>query len=191
MKIKRTILIILACLPVTFVQAQSFVQGTNVIGAAIGIGSSIGGFGYSSETPALSVLYEKGIWEAGGPGTISLGGYVGFKAFKNSAEYTGGYSYTQKWQYTIIGVRSAYHYNGLSNDKVDLYGGLMLSYNILHYSYSDSNPAGSDTYDNGDGSSFGFTIYVGGRYYFSPNLAAFAELGYGVSFINLGLAYKF
>ena len=36
-----------------------------------------------------------------------------------------------------------------------------------------------------------FTAFVGARYFFAKNLGGFAELGYGVSYLNLGLAYKF
>ena len=36
-----------------------------------------------------------------------------------------------------------------------------------------------------------FGGFVGGRYYFSPNLAAQAELGYGLGILNIGIAYKF
>ncbi len=164
---------------------QQFVQGTNVISAGVGLGSSFGGFTYGSQTPALSVNFERGVWDVGGPGVISLGGYAGAKSFKYS-----GSGYSEKWGYTIIGVRSAYHYNGLHSDNFDLYGGVMLSYNIVSYSYKDLN--GNSTFTGGNyGSAAGFTLYVGGRYFFSPNVAAFAELGYGVSYLTLGVSFKF
>lgn len=165
--------------------AQPFNKGTNVVSAGIGLGSSLGGFTYGSQTPALSLQYERGVWEVGGPGVISLGGYAGMKSYKYS-----GSGYTQKWGYTIIGIRSAYHYNGINSDKFDVYGGLMLSYNILNYSYKDDQ--GNNIGSNGNyGSAAGFTAYVGGRYFFSDNIAAFAEAGYGVSYLTLGLAFKF
>jgi len=169
----------------TVMYGQNFVKGTNVISAGIGLGSSLGGFNYGSQTPALSLNYEKGIWEVGGPGVISLGGYAGRKSYKYS-----GPGYTQKWGYTIIGVRSAYHYNGINSDKFDVYGGIMLSYNILNYSYKDNNGNNINTGRN-YGSAAGFTLYAGGRYFFSQNTAVFAELGYGVSYLTLGLSLKF
>ena len=165
--------------------AQQFVKETNIVSAGAGLGSSIGSFSYGSQTPALSLSYERGVWEVGGPGVISLGAYVGSKSYKYS-----GPDYSQKWSYTIIGVRSAYHYNGIKSDKFDVYGGVMLSYNILKYSLKESN---GYNYNGGGsyGSGTGFTLYVGGRYFFSQNIAAFAELGYGVSYLTLGLAFKF
>lgn len=182
---KKIIFILISFVAISSLHAQPFVKGTNVAGIGIGLGSSLGGFSTSSQTPAISVNYEKGVWEVGGPGVISLGGYAGIKTFK----YKGS-NYQQKWGYTIIGVRGAYHYNGINNDKFDLYGGAMLSYNILHYSYKDNNGnnlSGGVNY----GSAAGFTLFAGGRYFFSDNAAVFAELGYGVSYLTVGIALKF
>lgn len=182
---KKFIFLVVALAASATLHAQQFVKGTNVISAGVGLGSSLGSFDYGTQTPALSLQYERGVWDIGGPGVISLGGYAGRKSYKNS-----GSGYTQKWGYTIIGVRSAYHYNGIHSDKFDVYGGVMLAYNILHYKYKDNtgnNVAGSGNY----GSGAGFTVYIGGRYFFSSNIAAFAELGYGVSYLTVGLAFKF
>jgi len=182
---KKLIFILSFVVAATSLYAQPFVKGTNVLSAGIGLGSSLGSFSRSSQTPALSLSFEKGVWDIGGPGVISLGAYAGRKSYKYS---TSGYE--EKWGYTIIGVRSAYHYNGIQNDKFDVYGGVMLSYNILNYTFKDNsgnNINGGGHYRSGTG----FSLYAGGRYFFSSNLAAFAELGYGVSYLTLGLAYKF
>lgn len=164
--------------------AQQFEKGTNMLSAGIGLGSSLGGGSYGSQTPALSLNYERGVWDIGGPGVISLGGYAGIKTFNYS-----GPDYTEKWGYTIIGVRSAYHYNGLKSDKFDVYGGVMISYDILNYSYKSTD--GYNRTGGNYGSTAAFTLYVGGRYFFSNNIAAFAELGFGASYLTLGVAFKF
>jgi hypothetical protein len=166
--------------------AQSFSKGTNIVSAGIGLGSSMLKYSGASQTPAISLQYEKGIWDIGGPGVVSLGGYVGFKGYKY-----GGYNYNEKWHYTVIGVRSAYHYGGLKLSKVDVYGGIMLSYNMLNYSYNDNSSSGGFSEKGSYGNTAGFSLYAGGRYFVTDNLAAFAELGYGVSYLNLGLALKF
>lgn len=186
---KVSCLLLTAFVCATSVHAQFFNKGTNVVSAGVGLGSSFGSFTYGSQTPGISVQYEKGVWEIGGPGVISLGGYAGRKSFKNSGS-SGAYSWSEKWSYTIIGVRSAYHYNGINNEKFDVYGGLMLSYNILNYKFSDNG--GSGSYHAGSyGNATGFSAYVGGRYLFTDNIGAFAELGYGVSYLTLGIAVKF
>jgi len=171
--------------------AQAFEKGSNVVSAGIGFGSSILNYTGSSQSPGISFSYENGTFEAGDDGVISLGGYLGFKSYKY--HYTEGeYSTTDKWNYTMIGLRSAYHYTAIGNEKIDVYGGLMLSYNILKYKYEDNYSGNSGDYTSeGDyGSSFGFTAFVGGRYYFTDHLAAMAELGYGVAYLTLGLSFK-
>lgn len=165
--------------------AQEFQKGTNIISAGIGLGSSILSYSGASQSPALSLQYERGVWDIGGPGVISLGGYAGYKGYSFS-----GTDYSEKWHYTVLGIRSAYHYNGLNVKKLDLYGGVMLSYNLLSYSYSDNsgyNLSGSGNY----GSTVGFSLYIGTRYFFTDNLAVLAELGYGVAYLNIGIAAKF
>lgn len=174
--------------------SQPFDQGTNMINAGIGLGSSLGGFGYTSQTPAVSASFEHGMWEIGGPGVISLGGYLGYKSFKYSSSYAGIggiYNYNQKWSYLIIGARSAYHFNGLGEEKIDLYGGAMLSFNNLSYKYTDNDPnydfSGVGTYNSG----VSLSLYAGGRYMFTDGVGAYIEAGYGISYLSLGVSFKF
>jgi hypothetical protein len=186
---KIALVLFIATLFATTTHAQFFEKGTNVISAGVGLGGHFGSYTYGSQTPGLSLQYEKGVWEVGGPGVISLGGYAGVKSYKYSGS-SGAYHYDEKWNYTVIGLRSAYHYNGIANEKFDLYGGLMLSYNILSYKFSDNG--GTSAYKAGSyGSNVGLSAYVGGRYLFTDNIGAFAELGYGVSYLTLGVALKF
>lgn len=176
-----------------FLSAQSFEKGTNVLSAGIGIGSSLGAYGSNSQLPGISANFERGMWEAGSSGVISIGGYVGMKTFKNV--FSGNdYKITSKWNYSIIGIRSAYHYTGLENDKIDLYGGLMLSYNSIKYKWDEewpNDPEFNDSYSSRLSGAVGFTGFLGGRYYFAPTIAAYLELGYGVSYLNIGVSLKF
>lgn len=185
MKQVKLLLLLVLFSAATTVYGQAFKKGTNVIALGIGLGSSLG-YSYGSISPAFSAQYEKGLWEVG-PGVISLGGYVGFI----SQKYTAA-NYKQKWNYTIIGVRSAYHYTGFTSGKLanlDLYAGVMASYHITSYSYNyyGTGSRASESYP----SALDANIYVGGRYYFTNNIAAFAEAGYGISYLTLGLAFKF
>ncbi|HET7117912.1 MAG TPA: hypothetical protein VFI29_15560 [Hanamia sp.] len=191
MKKLTTALVFAFIASATTSNAQSFEKGTNVVAVGVGLGSSILNYSGSSQTPAISISFEHGTFEAGDNGVISLGGYIGTKSYKYSFK-EDSYSYTDKWNYTIVGVRGAYHYTALENEKIDVYGGAMLSYNILKYKYKD-NTGNSGNYSSAGsyGSSFGFTAFIGGRYYFTDNIAAMAELGYGVSYLTLGLAFKF
>jgi len=191
MKKTTFLLPVLLLLSIVTVKAQTYSKGTNVISAGIGLGSSIAGYTYGTQSPGFSFQYEKGIWEAG-PGVVSLGGYLGLKSYKYSYHDGYGDSYENKWNYTIIGARGAWHYTELKTANLDLYGGLMLSYNHLSFSDSYSGPAGNYAHAGGSyGSTIGFTAFVGARYFFAKNLGGYAELGYGVSYLNLGLTYKF
>ncbi|MFT3824545.1 MAG: hypothetical protein QM731_11520 [Chitinophagaceae bacterium] len=187
---RKIVLCIAIISTATAVKAQSFAKGDNVISAGIGFGSAIGDYGFASQAPAVSVQYEKGIWPAG-PGVVSLGGYAGVKTYRYSGS-SGGYSYTQKWNYTIIGVRGAWHYTEIPVEKLDVYAGAMVSYNILKYKYSDNTGYSDEDLLGGSyGSAVGVSAFAGARYYFAGNLSVFAELGYGVSYFTTGLAFKF
>lgn len=175
---KKSIIFLSLSLIAGTASAQSFQKGDNIINAGIGFGTNLGGLG--NARPAISASFEHGTWDIGGPGVISLGGYIGNTgySYKNAG-------YSQKWNYTIIGARSAYHYNGFKNlPNLDVYGGLMLSYNIANY--SADNYSGPNSY----GSDLGFSAYVGGRWFFSEKFGAYAELGHGVSNVNAGVAFK-
>lgn len=171
----------IALLTVNSVSAQEFSKGTNVINAGIGIGGNFyyGGLGNSSQSIGLNASYERGIWETGDFGIVSLGGYLGYKSYTSNRLF-GGDRY--KYNYTIIGVRGAFHYIGLDVENLDVYGGAMLSYNIA--SIDGDFADGLDSRPSA-------TIFVGGRWYFTENFGVFAEAGYGVSILSLGAAFRF
>lgn len=178
---KKAIFTLMAVIIAVAAQAQQFQKGTTAANAGIGLGTALGGLGKAR--PAISLSVDHGMWEVGGPGVISLGGYIGNTGYK----YTD-LGYTAKWNYTIVGVRGAYHYNGFTHiPELDIYGGVMLGYNIAKYS-SDS---GDDSLGSSYGSGIGLSGFVGGRWFFTEQLGVYAELGYGVSVLNVGVTYKF
>jgi hypothetical protein len=170
------------------VKAQAFGVGTNVISAGIGLGSSIASYTYGTQSPGFNIQYDHGFWEAG-PGVISLGAYVGIKDYKYGY-VENGYAYSEKWNYTVVGVRGAWHFTGLDIDNLDLYGGLMLADYALSYSYSDNQGNSGGSLGN-YGSTIGLSVFAGAKYYFAGNLGAFGELGFGANVLSLGLSYKF
>jgi hypothetical protein len=141
----------------------------------LGLGGVAGAYG-TSGMPPISASVDYGYNE-----NISVGGLVGISTSKE--EFFGwGWEYT----YIIIGARGAYHYDLLHKDNIDTYGGIMLGYNIVS-SKETGTPIGIGA------ASASYLIYggfIGGRYYFTPNLAAQLELGYGMGFITVGVAYK-
>ncbi|MGB5555072.1 MAG: hypothetical protein WBM83_10480 [Flavobacteriaceae bacterium] len=169
---------LLLLLSVYALEAQEFESGTNAINLGLGLGGSYGTFTTSSVSPGISVSYERGIWDIGGPGVISLGGYVGTKSYK--------YDYfdnSSKWTYTTVGVRGAYHFNGLEVENLDVYGGAMLAYNIANFS--------GDSVAFEVASTIRPTFFVGGRWYFNDTFGVFAEAGYGVAYLTIGGVLRF
>ncbi len=172
---KKLILpLVFTILSFSFAFSQEFNVGTNIINAGVGFGGNFGSFTTSSQTPGYSISYERGVWDIPGPGVVSLGAYLGTKTYKYN--FSGG---SDKWTYTIVGVRGAYHYNGLNIENLDVYGGLMVSYNILSFTGARSF-----------GSKPGATGFIGGRWFFAENFAVFAEAGYGVAYLSVGVSIR-
>ena len=156
---------------------NSFREGSKVINLQIGFGSTLYGAGYKGSFPPISISYEQEVAE----GKWGVGGYLA----TTSAKWGSGSDYW-KFSYTVIGARGAYHF--YTTDKIDTYGGLMLGYDIVSSKWKGE---GSENTFKASGSGVAYAFFVGGRYYFSDHIGASAELGYGVSVLNLGLAFKF
>lgn len=162
---------------------QSFAQyakGDKLLNAGIGLSSYYGG------GLPIGASFEVGVTDE-----ISVGAQIDYYSWSYNYGYLG---LNDRYRYTFIpvAVRGSYHVNkllNLNNDKVDLYGGLALGYYISSFSYNGASPG--YVYDNSYGNRVLFGLHLGGRYYFKPNLGAFAELGYGVSALKLGVTFKF
>jgi len=162
-------------------QTSTFEKGDKVLNLGIGFGG-YGTWGYRVVLPPLSASFEVGILDGIlDKGSIGVGGYLAFASYKER-RYLGD-SY---WTYSrvVIGPRGTFHYPLV--DKLDTYGGLMLGFNKNTWNWHGSGVHGTDS----GGSGLGFSIFVGGRYYLSEKLAVMAELGYGISYLNLGIALK-
>lgn len=183
-----------ACLP-ALVSAQ-FEEGDNVLGVGVGIGGGYG-IGFTgagvSQTPALGVHFDHAMGDLG-PGTWGLGGAIGYKtlSYKSDVAYWN-YSYDYKWSYLTIGVRGTWHYNEWhGSDKLDTYGGLMLAYRNATFKDNTVYPDGwTGAKYSWSGSGVGFSGILGARYYFTDNIGAFLEAGFGYAVLQVGLAAKF
>lgn len=157
-----------------------------MVSLGVGLGGTLyTGSGYSSKMPLISLSYERCLKDNlfDEKSSLGIGGIVGYTSSK--WEY-GGYG----WKYSdiVIGVRGALHYQFVN--KLDTYTGLMLGYNISSAKTIGHIPEFDWGYSASTGG-FAWSWYLGARYYFSNSLAGFAELGYGVSVLNLGIALKF
>ncbi|MCB2406914.1 hypothetical protein [Hymenobacter lucidus] len=166
---------------------ELFRKGTNAVNLGIGLlgvgygYSVLGGSNYSS-TPVMSASFEHGLIEGVGPGTIGVGGLVGYRS--DTWKYSG---YRGTWSNTYVALRGTYHYNILQNAKLDTYAGLTLGVRI--FSYSDNDDSSEDYYSSSTYAHSG--IFAGARYFFTNNIGAFGELGYDMSYLKVGLTAKF
>ena len=181
----KTLMVFLFC--VVFgagVNAQNaFSKGDQNINLGVGIGSVLGGSGYKTTLPPVSISYEYGIKDQlfDDKSSLGIGAYLGYAS--NKYEWPGNYGW--KYNYTIVGVRGALHYQLI--DNFDTYGGLMLGYNIVS---SSSYGDWGTTVNTAAGSALGWSLFLGGRYFFTDKIGAFAELGYGIAYLQLGVSFK-
>ncbi|OFY60339.1 MAG: hypothetical protein A2V46_00370 [Bacteroidetes bacterium RBG_19FT_COMBO_42_7] len=182
---KLLISLFAACFAVAQLPAQepAFVKGNKVINLGVGLGSNLYRESYYNSTiPPVSASFEIGVKDhILERGVIGAGGYLAGSSYK--------YEFSRKgWKTTnfIVGIRGNFHYPLV--DKLDTYSGLMLGYGILSVEYFGG-------YDDDDytGSSSGlqWAWFLGGRYYLRESFAAMLELGYGISYLNLGVSFKF
>ncbi|HEX2969809.1 MAG TPA: hypothetical protein VHO46_11980 [Bacteroidales bacterium] len=177
---KILVLLVAVCFSVSQLLAQesTFNKGEKVLNLGLGIGTSLySGIGYSGLIPPLSGSLEVGVVDnVIEKGVIGVGGYLGFASYK----WDDYYRYTN----IIIGPRGTFHYPLV--DKLDTYAGLMIGYNIVSTKWIGSGNEITHGSVGGVVSSF----FIGGRYYFSDKMAAMMELGYGIAYLNLGIALK-
>lgn len=157
---------------------QIFSEGTTAINAGVGVGSSISNVTF----PPLSVSLDYSLKDNlinGNNGAISIGGLVGYVG-------SGFHLYNSRYSasHAILGVRGAFHYQFVP--RLDTYAGAMLSYNIVSGRWTNTPVPEVKTTASG----LDFGIYLGARYFISEQWGAFAELGYGIAFLNLGVTYR-
>jgi hypothetical protein len=167
-------------------QAQLFTPGEKVLNIGLGFGPTwYTGGAYTSSVPPISVYLDYGWRDDIGPGTIGLGGYVGYSSYKWEYTYPG-YSYGWKYTSVLIGALGTYHLELV--EDLDTYTGLLLGFRVLSAKETGTVPL----VNNYSASSSGLagSWFIGAKYYFSDNFGAFAELGYGIAYFTLGVSLK-
>ena len=165
-------------------QESMFAKGDKVLTVGLGLGTSLySGSYYKMTFPPLAASFEVGVKDGVfEKGSLGIGGGIGYTGYK--WESSGG-DYGWKYSNIIIGARGYLHYPLVK--KLDTYTALTLGFNI-----SSSNEFGNTSGYEDDYSSGGFIwgFLIGGRYYLKDNFALVAELGYGVTYLTLGVAFK-
>jgi hypothetical protein len=109
---------------------------------------------------------------------IGVGGYLGYSSYNETTHW--------KVSNLIIGGRGSFHYPLV--DKLDTYSGVMFGYNISSEKWTGT---GTEPVSHTSPAGFAYAWFVGARYYLSKNFAGMAEVGYGVTYLNVGVAFKF
>ncbi|HXC04447.1 MAG TPA: hypothetical protein VNZ86_06820 [Bacteroidia bacterium] len=177
---------------------QSFQKGQTDLNIGIGLGNPIlGPDNYNTITP-LSISLGYGITN-----DISIGIYGGFSGA--SYNYYGWddcgmghgngqyFTDTYKWSYYILGVQGDYHFGRfIKRDKWDVYAGLLLGNDFAHYTYYTNSVCPDHIrYDSPMYGGIVCAIHAGARYRITNHVGVFAELGYGIAYLNVGVNFKF
>ena len=181
--LKSFVVIAAFFLCITMAEGQIAVKDSKFLNLGLGIGTNLySGTGYNMQIPPLSGSLEFIVADnlIDGNASVGAGGYLGFASYRWRS---GGWG----WNYSSIAVgpRGNFHYQFV--DKLDTYTGLLLGYNIVSSKSHGTIPGPGYS---ASGSVFAFSWFIGGRYFFRENLAAMAELGYGVAYLNLGICLK-
>lgn len=193
---KKLVLLATALVAALSMNAQITV-GEQVVSGNIGLINNVYGSYYDSKFPPITVSYEYGLlenaWEVDGL-SIGVGGVLAYTGAKDTWEHYDGSKYGYKYSSIIIAAKGYAHYDVMSLlempvENLDTYAALTLGYNIGTSKQWGDWYSGTGSAAAAAGLVYGFQI--GARYWFSDNLAANLELGYGLATINLGVCYRF
>lgn len=161
----------------------AFHKGTKFLQIGFGLGGGYYASGLKTSIPAIQARYEFSVTDK-----ISAGVVLGYSSAKQDfPDYdfdeemmtTSSISYN----YLLAGVRGNYHFS--TTDKFDPYVGATLGYNAVSVSEDDD-----DEITGADGKVL-LGAQVGANYYFSKKIGAWADVGYGLGYVNLGIVFKF
>jgi hypothetical protein len=181
-------LIINSCLNST--EAQSLAVGDNDLNAGIGFVPTWIKPGYYSVLPPISISLDHGLRDDWGKGVFTVGGLIGVaryaqeKQWHDTAEYTYGYKYIS----TIFAARATYHYPLFAG--LDTYIGLMGGFRVNTNDHYGTWPSGINDMDTDANFIPVGRIFVGAKYSFTNRFSGFGELGYGISYVTLGVSLK-
>jgi len=167
-----------------------FGKGSSAINLGVGFGSTIyHGSYYSMGFPTISASYELGIVEvpmgSSLTGVVSVGGYLAYGGYKESYSSWDNVSYNTN--FFLFAARGNYHF--IFHEKFDPYAGLLMGYYIANGKWKGTDtPIPGHTTNSGN---FRFGVYAGARWFFTPSIAVFTEMGYSISLITIGGTFKF
>ena len=159
----------------------------NLVNIGVGIGGTLyNGFAFNSRWPVFSLSYERRILNNlfNDKSALGIGGIAGFSSVIDPSETRFDYRSTD----FLVGIRASLYYQLIN--KLDLYAGVMGGF--IFYQRTSMNWSNSDYFtSNGRGGEPSFGVFAGARYHFLDFISIFAEGGYGHTYANAGLSFRF
>jgi hypothetical protein len=152
--------------------------GYTDIGVVVGLGG-VGGASF-----ALGGRFEKIIKPLPDLGDGLLGLQVGVDWWSWNYNYFGAQS--SSISYIPIGVTGNYHFK-MDNKKIDPFLGAGLGYQIVSASCVFN---GVDYCSGSYSSGIYFVTKAGIRYFYSPSMTLYADVGVGAATLNVGLTFR-
>ncbi|MCF8331591.1 MAG: porin family protein [Bacteroidales bacterium] len=177
---KITILLALSLMFAFSASAQNYEEGDMNLNLNIGLGS--GQLPENIKLPPTSIQFEYGIAE-----NFGLGLMVGYANTDYEIRLSNGDVGNFKTGHFLLGGISQYHF--YSSERSTVFAKAMLGYDITSVTFNSDDGMQADDFDNKNPALI-YGIHIGGNYYFSDNAGIFAEIGYGLSILNIGLTLK-
>ncbi len=174
--------------------AQPLKYADQNIGIGLGV-PAITNYSYTSLSPAVTATYEYGFSDKIGIGYIGGGALLSFAGSTNDY-HANGVKYSNKYHYFLIGPKASYHFDMADItgdrfwDKCDLYAGVFMGLRFQTYKYYD-NASGSYTDYEDNATRMVSDIYAGIRYAFTNQFGVYAETGFGVNYLTVGVSWRF
>ena len=166
-------------------------KGAWFINFGFGPGTNWQGAYGSGFLPAGQVAVEVGMWEVG-PGVITLGGEVGgtFYSFTGTdSRYGPGTTYKYNYTELVIAARGAYHY-GWNVQGLDTYGGVAAGPRFTIFSYQLPASYTGPVIGQPTSVGYGGGVFMGASYFFTELLGVNAELGFNITYVQIGMVFK-
>jgi hypothetical protein len=179
---------------------NAFAMGKSYITAGYGVGNltktvfkiyqSYEGFSTKFTGP-FNLKYEYGISESWGMGlSLSYMSYnVGWGGESYDFDNDTTINIKEGFKGSTIRAVAKFNYHFGGNENFDPYIGFGVGYAARSYKFYSNDPLAQEL--SIKGIPIASEITLGMRYYFSPNVGIFAELGTGSAIFQFGLALKF
>lgn len=173
-------------------QDRSYELKNSLLSFGVGFGWASAFYADNSQWPALTIGYEKGLLGFNKIGLLSLGVTGGYH--HAYYEYIDN-GYMAKWHNVVGAFRVALHPTFLMTEHLNVYIGMLAGgrYEFFKDAYYDHSPGAFDTnpYKRFGGFHTLFAGFAGMRWYPGERLGFFVEGGYGMSYVTIGINWKF